>query len=213
MLCCSRPRRAGRRRRRPVPSVPDGRTKPGRDGKASGAFVGLTLFHRRAHLYRAVLEGVAFALQHNIEAGAAAASTLDHDLVVVGGAAHSDLWMQIIADITDRPVLTIRENVEAAMGAALFAAYGASLISADDVRRGWVTLAPRATPRPRAAAAYARLFGRTRRCTPRSKRRCMTLTGNGRCANRNRLWSRTTRGLAAQRPAGDRGLEGTGGEA
>ena len=31
-------------------------------------------------------------------------------------------------------------------------------ISADDVRRGWVTLAPRATPRPRAAAAYARLF-------------------------------------------------------
>ena len=44
------------------------------------------------------------------------------------------------------------------MGAALLAAYGAALVSADDVRRGWVTLAPRATPRPRAAAAYARLF-------------------------------------------------------
>ena len=135
-----------------------GERSPVWDGKASGAFVGLTLFHRRAHLYRAVLEGVAFALQHNIEAGAAAASTLDHDLVVVGGAAHSDLWMQIIADITNRPVLTIRENVEAAMGAALLAAYGASLISADDVRRGWVTLVPRATPRPRAGVAYARLF-------------------------------------------------------
>jgi xylulokinase len=66
--------------------------------------------------------------------------------------------MQIIADVTNRPVLTIEEDVEAAMGAALLAAYGAALVSADDVRRGWVTLAPRATPRPRATAAYARLF-------------------------------------------------------
>jgi xylulokinase len=135
-----------------------GERSPIWDGKASGAFVGLNLYHRREHLYRAVLEGVAFALQHNIEAGAAAASTLDPGLVVVGGATRSDLWMQIIADVTNRPVLTIEEDVEAAMGAALLAAYGAALVSADDVRRGWVTLVPRATPRPRATAAYARLF-------------------------------------------------------
>ena len=135
-----------------------GERSPIWDGKASGAFVGLNLYHRREHLYRAVLEGVAFALQHNIEAGAAAASTLDPGLVVVGGAARSDLWMQIIADVTNRPVLTIEEDVEAAMGAALLAAYGAKLVSSDDVRRGWVTLVPRATPRPRATAAYARLF-------------------------------------------------------
>ena len=49
-----------------------GERSPIWDGKASGAFVGLTLYHRREHLYRAVLEGVAFALRHNIEAGAAA---------------------------------------------------------------------------------------------------------------------------------------------
>jgi sugar (pentulose or hexulose) kinase len=135
-----------------------GERSPIWDGKASGAFVGLNLYHRREHLYRAVLEGVAFALQHNIEAGAAAASTLDPGLVVVGGAARSDLWMQIIADVTNRPVLTIEADVEAAMGAALLAAFGAGLVSADDVRRGWVTLVPRATPRPRAAGRYARLF-------------------------------------------------------
>jgi xylulokinase len=135
-----------------------GERSPIWDGKASGAFVGLNLYHRREHLYRAVLEGVAFALQHNIEAGAAAASTLDPGLVVVGGAARSDLWMQIIADVTNRPVLTIEADVEAAMGAALLAAFGAGLVSADDVRRGWVTLVPRATPRPRAAGRYAPLF-------------------------------------------------------
>ncbi len=68
-------------------------------------------------------------MRHNIDAGANAAATLEQRLIVVGGAAHSDLWMQIIADITGRPVLTIEEEVEAAMGAALLAAYGAGLIS------------------------------------------------------------------------------------
>lgn len=135
-----------------------GERSPVWDGKASGAFVGLSLYHKRDHLYRAVLEGVGFALRHNIEAGAKGAASLDQTLVVVGGAAKSDLWMQIIADVTGRPVLTIREEVEAAMGAALLAAYGVGLVTAENVRRGWVTLVPRATPRPRATGIYDRLF-------------------------------------------------------
>jgi len=135
-----------------------GERSPIWDGKASGAFVGLTLYHRREHLYRAVLEGVTFALMHNIEAGAAGAAALDDDLIVVGGAAHSDLWMQIIADVTGRRVLTIEQDVEAAMGAALLAAYGAGLASDDDVRQGWVTLAPRATPNAATTERYARTF-------------------------------------------------------
>lgn len=135
-----------------------GERSPIWDGKASGAFVGLSLYHRREHLYRAVLEGVTFALLHNIEAGAAGAAALDDDLIVVGGAAHSDLWMQIIADVTGRRVLTIEENVEAAMGAALLAAYGAGLAGEEDVRRGWVTLVPRATPDAATAERYAGAF-------------------------------------------------------
>ena len=135
-----------------------GERSPIWDGKASGAFVGLTLYHRREHLYRAVLEGVAFALRHNIEAGARGAASLDDDLVVVGGAARSELWMQIMADVTGRRVLTIEQDVEAAMGAALLAAYGVGLVTADDVRRGWVTLAPRAKPATEATASYERLF-------------------------------------------------------
>jgi ribulokinase len=135
-----------------------GERSPIWDGKASGAFAGLTLYHKREHLYRAVLEGVTFALRHNIEAGSKGAAALDEALIVVGGAAHSDLWMQIIADVTGRPVLTIEQEVEAAMGAALLAAYGAGLVAADDVRRGWVTLAPRAIPRADATAVYERMF-------------------------------------------------------
>ena len=145
-----------------------GERSPIWDGKASGAFVGLTLYHKREHLYRAVLEGVTFALRHNIEAGATAAAALDEELIVVGGAAHSDLWMQIIADVTGRPVLTIEQDVEAAMGAALLAAYGVGLITAADVRAGWVTLAPRAKPDARGGGDLRRMFDRrTRRFIPR----------------------------------------------
>ncbi len=135
-----------------------GERSPIWDGRASGAFAGLSLYHRRDHLYRAVLEGVTFALRHNIEAGAKGAASLDERLVVVGGAARSDLWMQIIADVTARPVYTIAQEVEAAMGAALLAAYGVGLASADNVRRGWVDLEPRATPNASATRRYEPLY-------------------------------------------------------
>jgi len=135
-----------------------GERSPIWDGKASGAFVGLSLYHGREHLYRAVLEGVSFALRHNIEAGAKGAASLDESLIVVGGAAKSDLWMQIIADVTRRPVLTIEQDVEAAMGAALLAAFAVGLVSADQVRDGWVTLIVRAEPRAEAARRYDELF-------------------------------------------------------
>ncbi len=135
-----------------------GERSPVWDARASGAFVGLSLFHNRDHVYRAVLEGVSFALRHNIEAGAQGAASLDERLIVVGGAAHSDLWMQIIADTTGRPVFTIEEEVEAAMGAGLLAAYGVGLVTSEDVRRGWVTLTPRAQPDPPATRTYDAFF-------------------------------------------------------
>ena len=121
-----------------------GERSPVWDAKASGAFVGLSLYHTRAHLYRAVLEGVSFALKHNIEAGRKGAQSLDDKLIVVGGAAHSDLWMQIIADITGYPVYTIEQEVEAAMGAALLAGVGVGLVSREEAQGGWVTLIERA---------------------------------------------------------------------
>ncbi len=137
-----------------------GERSPVWDDKASGAFVGLSLFHTRAHLYRAVLEGVSFALRDNIAAGAKGSFALADRLIVVGGAAHSDLWMQIIADITGYPVFTIKEEVEAPLGAALLAAFGIGLITRERAAQGWVTLGPRAQPEPGGSAerTYDRLF-------------------------------------------------------
>lgn len=133
-----------------------GERSPVWDSSASGAFVGLNLFHTRAHLYRAVLEGVTFALRHNMEAGAKGSVSLEPRLIVVGGAAKSDLWMQIIADITNYPIWTIREDVEAAIGAARLAALGCGLVHASDA--GWITLVERARPNRTAVEHYNEIF-------------------------------------------------------
>ncbi len=135
-----------------------GERSPVWDAKASGAYVGLTLSHTKPHLYRAVLEGLSFALRHNMECGAKGAASLDPELIVVGGAAHSDLWMQIIADITGYPVLTIEQEVEAPLGGALLAAMACGLVADIGEIRRWSKLRRRATPDQARKQHYDRLF-------------------------------------------------------
>lgn len=146
-----------------------GERSPVWDAKASASFIGLGLQHGKAHLYRAVLEGVTYALRHNIEAGREAVGDLDRQLTVVGGASHSDLWMQIIADVTGFEVLTIAQEVEAAYGAALLAAHSAGLLSPAQWENGWVQLRHRASPNPALRERYDTLFDAYRQCYPALK--------------------------------------------
>lgn len=146
-----------------------GERSPVWDDRASGSFVGLNLFHSRIHLYRAVLEGVSFALRHNIEAGTRGAHSLDPRLIVVGGASHSDLWMQMIADITHYPVFTIVQEVEAALGAALLAAHSVGLVDDRQMDQGWVQLQKRAEPIAGNVAAYDQAFADYLRLYPALK--------------------------------------------
>jgi len=135
-----------------------GERSPIWDARASGAFVGLGLHHKRAHMYRAVLEGVTYALRHNIEAAAVEGQAIDDAITMVGGASRSDLWTQIVADVTARPVLTIREDVEASLGAAMLASLAAGWTNAANVGRGWMELRERARPRDTQRAHYAQLY-------------------------------------------------------
>ena len=135
-----------------------GERSPIWDAQASGAFIGLGLHHGREHLYRAVLEGVSCALQHNIKAGTRGGQELDEALTVVGGASRSDLWMQIIADVTGRPVLGSDVDAEASLGAAMLAALGTGVVSDAESLRRWVRLIDRARPQPDAVARYAALY-------------------------------------------------------
>jgi xylulokinase len=135
-----------------------GERSPIWDAKASGAFLGLGLHHGRAELYRAVLEGVSFALRHNIEAGTKSGEAIDDALTVVGGAAKSDLWMQIIADVTGRPVVGSEDDAEASLGAAMLAALGTGLVADAAALGRWVHTSERARPDPAARARYDAVY-------------------------------------------------------
>ena len=74
------------------------------------------------------------------------------------GTAHADLWMQIISDVSGYTVYTIREEVEAALGASLLAASGGGVIDNAAVEKGWVQLDERTRPRPEIHAKYEKRF-------------------------------------------------------
>ena len=65
------------------------------------------------------------------------------------GAAHADLWMQIISDVTGYTVYTIREEVEAALGASLLTSSVAGAVDSAAVVQGWIRLYERTRPRQR----------------------------------------------------------------
>ncbi|WP_425955832.1 xylulokinase [Xylanimonas sp. McL0601] len=92
------------------------------DPLARGAVVGWHGRHTTAHLYRAVLEGVALELRLQLELLEDATGTPVRELRAVGGGARSPLWAQIVADATRRPVRVCADGEVSAAGAALQAA-------------------------------------------------------------------------------------------
>jgi xylulokinase len=101
-----------------------GERTPHRDAALRAAFVGLTLAHTRAHMTRAVLEGVCCALRDSVtilqELGLAPAY-----LLLTGGGAKSRFIRQLQADVFGLPVTTVNREEGGAYGAALLAAVGA----------------------------------------------------------------------------------------
>ena len=102
-----------------------GERTPHPDPLARGAFVGLTVRHTRAHLTRAVLEGVAYGLRDSFELIKTAGKVQVRQVRVSGGGAKSALWRQILADVFDAELVTVNTTEGAAFGAALLAGVGA----------------------------------------------------------------------------------------
>jgi xylulokinase len=104
-----------------------GERTPYPDPLARGAWVGLTVRHERAHLTRAVLEGVAFGLKDSFMLIQQAGLGAIQQVRVSGGGARSSLWQQILADVLGVELVTVNTTEGAAFGAALLAAVGAGV--------------------------------------------------------------------------------------
>ncbi|MBN1123088.1 MAG: FGGY-family carbohydrate kinase [Anaerolineae bacterium] len=95
------------------------------DAGASGIMVGWRGTHQRAHMYRAILEGIAFEQRLHLSGIEEALNRKIDRYVAVGGGARSDLWCQIIADVTGKPVYRTRTREATALGAGILAGYAA----------------------------------------------------------------------------------------
>jgi xylulokinase len=94
---------------------------------ARGVLSGLSLGTTKGAIVRAILEGSAFALRHNLEVAASAGLAVD-SIRSVGGGARSKLWNQIKADVLGRTILLPESAVGAAYGSALLAGVAAGLL-------------------------------------------------------------------------------------
>lgn len=139
-----------------------GERSPHWDPDARGAFVGIGRHHGRAHLMRAVLEGVAFTLGDCLEAFGELGHRFAH-IDAVGGGAQSDAWLQIIADVWGIPVRR-RSVVEEAnsLGAAVVGAVGLGLLESFDAARDLSRVVAEFTPDVERHDRYQERAGRFR---------------------------------------------------
>jgi xylulokinase len=103
-----------------------GERTPHMDPEAKGGFYGLTLRHERGHLVRSVMEGVVFALRQGLELMLELGVPVER-IVASGGGTQHPLWLQLQADIFNRPICQTQTVEAAAVGAALLAGVGAGV--------------------------------------------------------------------------------------
>ncbi|HNA88704.1 MAG TPA: xylulokinase [Anaerolineales bacterium] len=102
-----------------------GERTPHPDPLARGSFIGLTLRHSRAHMTRAVLEGVAFGLKDSFMLIQNAGLGSITQVRASGGGTKGALWRQILASVLEAELVTVNTAEGAAYGAALLAGVGA----------------------------------------------------------------------------------------
>ena len=138
-----------------------GRIAPQWQPHARAAFTGLQLGTAPAVLYRAVLEGVAFALRDIVDELAPWCGTPSH-LRLTGGGAQSALWCELLADVLDVPLEWTGAAAESTGAAIIAAVARGHHVDIDAAVHAMVRVQRRYLPDARASAAYAQLHDRWR---------------------------------------------------
>ncbi|MFN2272272.1 MAG: xylulokinase [Anaerolineae bacterium] len=142
-----------------------GERTPYPDPNARGVFFGLTLRHGKAHMTRAVLEGVSYGLLDSLELMRALGLSIEQ-VRASGGGARSPLWRQILADVFDAEIVTVNVTEGAAYGAALLAGVGAGIYpSVNAACEAAIQLTGQTEPGP-AVSIYADYYPRYRALYP-----------------------------------------------
>jgi xylulokinase len=96
------------------------------DVNARGVYFGLSLFHTKHHLFRAILESVAYGFMHHLDVIEEMGFEVEHVYLSNGGA-RSDLWKQIVVDAVGYPGIYVPNHPGSSLGAAFLAAQAVGL--------------------------------------------------------------------------------------
>lgn len=136
-----------------------GERSPIWDPEAKGVFYGISFAATKAHFTRAILEGCAYALRHNIET-AHEAGARPQKLIATGGAANSLLWTQIKSDVTGIPIAVSANDAASCLGAAILAGVGTGIYPDFEAAvQRCVTVTRTHTPDPSTRAVYDKSYG------------------------------------------------------
>jgi len=111
-----------------------GERTPIHDPTARGAFFGLNLTHTRGHMYRALIEGIAFGTGHVVETFAAAGQRPAR-VLAVGGGTRNALWLQATSDISGLDQIICQKTIGASYGDAFLAACAVGAARPGDITR------------------------------------------------------------------------------
>ena len=137
-----------------------GNRSPHKNPHARGAIVGLSLAHGPGHVFRALYEATAMGTRAILEDCSRHGLTVER-VFLGGGGAKSPLWLQIHADVLQKPVHLTREGESCALGSAMCAAVAAGVYKDFDEAAGAMVAVERLVePDPGNAAAYDDLFAR-----------------------------------------------------
>jgi len=139
------------------------------DPAARGMLFGLAGHHGKEHIFRALMEGIAFEQRLALERMEQALGQPVEVLLTTGGGARSALWRQILADVMQKTVVACREAETTSLGAGIHAAAAAgwhgSLLDAAEAMTG---TGARHMPNDETAARYDELFAIYREIYPRT---------------------------------------------
>jgi sugar (pentulose or hexulose) kinase len=135
-----------------------GAMAPEANPKAKGVFYGFTLRHTKSHLVRAIMESIIFIVRRNMEA-LKDMGILVNEIRSLGGGARSRIWKQIEADITQKPVYTMKNEEAACLGAAILAGNAVGMYkSIDEACEKMITVRERFDPNSSNFGAYERAY-------------------------------------------------------
>jgi xylulokinase len=128
------------------------------DAQARGLILGLTLSHTRNHIYRALLEGVAYGARHNMDVLAKTGGKVTR-IVATGGGTYSRVWTQIVSDVLGMDQEIVAEPMGAAYGDAFLGGYAAGVFTdLTPWRTDWAPETTRVVHNPETKKVYDKYY-------------------------------------------------------